>query len=417
MTIKTQILSVLLCKLVLTIAFASSTVFAGAGHHGAVHKEEEFERGPHHGRMLRQDHFALELTLFEQGIPPEFRVYASKDGHQIRPHQVELAIELIRLGGVVDRINFRPENDYLRGDMTIYEPHSFVVKVAATFEGKRYSWSYENFEGRTHISDEMAKANGVKTEFVGPQQLTQSTKVYGKLTVPPNAVRHIRARFVGVVKQLNVAFGQQVKKGQLLMRIESNESLQSYDVRSPIDGVITMQEVGVGELAAEQTLLTITDTTVLVAELEVFALDQQKIKLGAKVELTPVLGSGELVYHSEIKDSLHRVNHRQAKIFRALIDNQDQQLKVGQFVTAQVATGGFEVPMAVKATGLQSFRDFTVVYAKVGEDYEVRMLSLGRRAGEWVEVLSGIDVGTEYVSENSYIIKADIDKSGASHDH
>jgi cobalt-zinc-cadmium efflux system membrane fusion protein len=57
------------------------------------------------------------------------------------------------------------------------------------------------------------------------------------------------------------------------------------------------------------------------------------------------------------------------------------------------------------------------VYAKVGEEYEVRMLELGREAGEWIEVLGGIDLGTVYVTDNSYIIKADIEKSGASHDH
>jgi cobalt-zinc-cadmium efflux system membrane fusion protein len=57
------------------------------------------------------------------------------------------------------------------------------------------------------------------------------------------------------------------------------------------------------------------------------------------------------------------------------------------------------------------------VYAKVGEEYEVRMLTLGREAGEWIEVLGGIDLDTEYVTKNSYIIKADIEKAGAGHDH
>jgi len=32
-------------------------------------------------------------------------------------------------------------------------------------------------------------------------------------------------------------------------------------------------------------------------------------------------------------------------------------------------------------------------------------------------VLGGIVEGTEYVAKNSYIIKADINKSAASHDH
>ncbi len=35
----------------------------------------------------------------------------------------------------------------------------------------------------------------------------------------------------------------------------------------------------------------------------------------------------------------------------------------------------------------------------------------------WEEVLGGLDAGTRYVTTNSYLVKADIEKSGASHDH
>ena len=45
------------------------------------------------------------------------------------------------------------------------------------------------------------------------------------------------------------------------------------------------------------------------------------------------------------------------------------------------------------------------------------MLELGQEGPEWTEVLGGIEAGTVYASENSYVIKADIEKSGASHDH
>jgi len=71
--------------------------------------------------------------------------------------------------------------------------------------------------------------------------------------------------------------------------------------------------------------------------------------------------------------------------------------------------------LAVKRTGLQAFRDFTVVYAQIGEEYEVRMLDLGLQAGEWAEVLGGLEPGTRYVSGNSYVIKADIEPLSNSH--
>ena len=87
------------------------------------------------------------------------------------------------------------------------------------------------------------------------------------------------------------------------------------------------------------------------------------------------------------------------------------------FVTAAAEVARRDVPLAVKTAGLQPFRDFTVVFEKVENTYEVRMLELGERQGEWAEVLGGIEPGARYVTENSYLIKADIEKSGASHDH
>jgi cobalt-zinc-cadmium efflux system membrane fusion protein len=107
----------------------------------------------------------------------------------------------------------------------------------------------------------------------------------------------------------------------------------------------------------------------------------------------------------------------QACTVRVAIDNENNTLSAGQFITGDIEVARYAVPLAVKRIGLQAFRDFTVVYAKVGNEYEVRMLELGREAGEWVEVLGGLNPGTKYVTGNSFIIKADIEKSGASHDH
>jgi cobalt-zinc-cadmium efflux system membrane fusion protein len=92
-------------------------------------------------------------------------------------------------------------------------------------------------------------------------------------------------------------------------------------------------------------------------------------------------------------------------------------LRPGQFVRGRITLAEHAVPLAVRLAALQRFRDFQVIFARIGDTYEVRMLELGRRDSEWVEVLGGLAPGTEYVTANSYLIKADIEKSGASHDH
>lgn len=376
---------------------------------------EEVEKGPHNGRMLKKDNFAIELSIFETGVPPEFRVWVTHNDQPVSPENVDLTIKLTRLGDVVDNINFAVENDYLRGDMAIYEPHSFLVTVVAKYQGKQYRWEYENFEGRTLIADEVAKVMGIKTEVAGPVTLHQAIKVYGRLQWPSGAERKIQARFNGEIKDSHIELGQSVKKGQKLFTIESNESLRSYAVRSPIDGIVTQYLVNSGEQASGQTLAVITDTQLINAELAIFPSDWKKLKPNAPV--TVFVDGWEEPVTAILPKSLPVIRADQAKIYRVTLNNSNGQLSAGAFVTAEVEVDTIKVPLAVKHTGLQAFRDFTVVYAKIGEQYEVRMLDLGRSDKDWIEVLGGLPEGTEYVTENSFIIKADIEKSGASHDH
>lgn len=375
----------------------------------------EPEKGPHSGRMLRDGDFALELAIFETGVPPEFRVWFSDDGKAVSPEQVALNVKLTRLGGVVDDINFRPEGGYLRGDTVIYEPHSFLVTAQADYKGKAYRWEYDNFEGRTLIEQDVANAMKIETEAAGAATLHKTIEVFGTLILPADAKRQIKARFDGEIRQMHVKLGDLVEKGDPLVSIESNESLKVYQIKAPMTGVVSEQHAATGEQASGGTLLEITNTNTLLAELAVYPMDLGQIKIGLPVTLS-VIGLSQPVT-SKIASARTQAREDQAKLFRASIDNSDGRLSEGLFVSGLIEVDSIAVPLAVKRSGLQSFRDFTVVYAKFDNQYEVRMLELGREAGEWVEVLGGLSPGTRYVSKNSYIIKADIEKSGASHDH
>ena len=47
--------------------------------------EEEAARGPHGGRLLTQDDFSLEVTIYETGLPPEFRIYVYHHNQPVDP--------------------------------------------------------------------------------------------------------------------------------------------------------------------------------------------------------------------------------------------------------------------------------------------------------------------------------------------
>ncbi len=387
---------------------------ASMGHHGGAAQAEP-PNGPHGGRMLLDGDFALELTIFEAGVPPEFRVWVTNSGAAVPPGDVKLYITLTRLGDVKDEIDFVQQDDFLRGDTVIYEPHSFVVSINAIYQDKNYRWAYDNFEGRTEISAEMVEVFDIETELAGPGTIEEIIKAYGRIVPNSETVRTVSARFDGVIDLVTVSAGDKVKKGQMLASVESNESLRNYTIVAPIDGVVTERAANPGEQTNGRRLFTIMDTSSVWVELAIFPADRGRVLPGASVTIRSPGGVAERKGVVSVLNSVAESN--QSILARVVLDNTDGSFAPGTYVTGEIQIAQHAVPLAVKRDGLQSFRDFTVVYAQVGDEFEVRMLELGRQDAERVEVLEGLEPGTRYVTTHSYVIKADIEKSGASHDH
>jgi len=407
--------------LVISLAGALMTACGSDERHNDSHDshgaeaEVEVIKGPHGGRLLTSGDFILELSIFETGVPPEFRAWASLDEELLKPDDVELNITLARLGGKVDKIKFTTQGDAMRGDSVIYEPHSFVVTINAEHQSIKHSWQYDNFEGRTKIETAVAKALEIETSVAGPIVLQETVSVFGQVVPNAERVSHVAARFSGVIRSAAVSIGDTVKKGQKLATVEGNESLNLYVIKAPIGGIITQRHANAGEQTANRPLFTITDTSTVWVELSIFPEDRQRVKPGARVRFE-VANSDQLV-EGNIATINVIAQSNQSVTARVVLDNKDGQLIPGSYIKARVKVAEHSVALAVKRTALQAFRDFTVVYAQIEEEYEVRMLELGRQDSKWVEVLGGLEPGTKYVSENSYVIKADIEKSGASHDH
>jgi cobalt-zinc-cadmium efflux system membrane fusion protein len=395
---------------------SSATQTEAAGHsdeHGA--EESEPEKGPHGGRMLEDGAFALEVTIFETGVDPQYRVYPTMDGKPVDPSAVDLIVTLSRLGGKTDTFQFTPEAEYLKGDGVVTEPHSFDVAVKASHAGKAHTWSYESYEGRTTIADAVATEAGVAIEPAGPALIRERIELSGTVQLTPSATADVRAVYPGRVLRVTKTVGDTVRKGDSLAEVENSSSLQTYSVRAPISGTVLERRTNAGDVAASEPLFAIGDIGAAQAELHVFPKDAGRIKPGQSVSVQ--LAGGDLAVVGKIDSFLPLAEAGTQSLIARVILPRDAGFAPGMRVTAAVDASETQVPLAVRESGLQRFRDFTVVFAKYGETYEVRMLELGRSDGEFVEVLGGIDPGENYVAENSFLIKADIDKSGASHDH
>ena len=390
---------------------------APADEHGEEAGAEEFERGPHRGRMLREGDFALEITIFEDGVEPEFRVFPYLKDKPIAPGETNVTMELARLDGQVDKFSFTPVGDYLLGGGVVHEPHSFDVKVSAAYAGATHQWSYASYEGRTTFEREQADAAAVKVEAAGPAEIAETISMSGRVELQPQGRGEVRAWYPGRIVTMTKSIGERVRKGETIASVTSAESLQTYSIPAPISGVIMERNANVGDVAGATAIYVIADVTKLHAEFFVYPRDAERLRAGQAITVRSL--SGETSATLTIETVLPTADMlTQTVIAHVELPNADGATwRPGQAVEGEAVVGAHAATLAVRTPALQRFRDFTVVFARVEDTYEVRMLELGRRSPEWTEVLGGLKPGEVYVSENAYLIRADIEKSGASHDH
>ena len=463
----------------------------------AEHEDDEVPRGPHGGRLLTGDSLRLEVTIYETGVPPQFRVFpATASGEVIPPREVTLAATLARLGGQIDRIAFVPESDFLRGTSTVEEPHSFDVTFVATYQGRSETFTYQQVEGRTEIADAVLASSGIEVGTAGPGQIAPTLELPGEVIVPPSRHVEVTPRLSGVLSDLRVQLGQAVRRGDVVALVTSREladagtayvaatrraefaavtrdreedlfqrritaeqdlrlarqaldvalteqrlarqqllalgvdakaiealvapdaaALSALPVRAPVSGTVTEQFAAEGEVVgADRPLLTITDTSEVWINVQVHARDLTLVRPGRAVAVqavgTTLTASGRIAHLSPVVGDETRT-----ATARIVLANPAGQWHPGLFATVTVTLPASTVPVAVPVEALQTFRDWTVVFVRYGTTFEARPVTLGRTDGTRVEVVAGLRAGERYAVKNAFAVKADVLKSGASHDH
>lgn len=413
----TQMINTLFKPFFITLLLLLSAGTYAANDHdnetSKEHEQVELAKGPHKGRLLVKEKFVVELAIFEQGVPPEYRAWASLDGKPISPKEWQLSVELTRLGGKVDKFHFAAQDDFLRGQSEVEEPHSFDVSVTATYKNQQHHWTFPSYEGRVQLSNALATQAGLTTAIAGAGKLEQHLKLYGQISAAADQVRKIKARFPGVVRSVNARVGTQVSAGQTLATVEANESLRSYNITSPITGVVVERTANEGEVTDEQALFVVADYRQLNVVVPIFSQDASRVKVGQKLHIK----TNEQESITQIDALTPAADGSPTLTARASIDNTNNRWTAGSWVDASITFAEVPVNLMIDNRALQRFRDWQVVFIQVDDNYEIRPLELGKTDGQFTEVLRGLNAGDRYVVNNSYLLKADLEKSGAAHDH
>ncbi|HHT9121234.1 MAG TPA: efflux RND transporter periplasmic adaptor subunit [Candidatus Wunengus sp. YC63] len=269
---------------------------------------------------------------------------------------------------------------------------------------------------QTMIEPSFARDMKIKVEAAGPGIVHQTINLAGKITLNKNRVAQVRARFPGIVRDVKSSIGDKVQKGQTLAVVESNDSLQTYPVKSPLDGIILGRNTNVGDTAGNDPIFVVADLTQLWAEFFIFSRDVSAVKPGQVIIIKSL--NDDTTSETRLTTLLPTTeSSSQTVVARVDIDNIDDKWRAGMTVRGEIILHEQEVPVAVRTSAIQLQEGNQVVYVRKDNIYTMRKVETGQSNRDWTEILSGLQPGETYVSENSFIIKADIAKSTSEHSH
>ena len=197
-----------------------------------------------------------------------------------------------------------------------------------------------------------------------------------------------------------------------------------YALVAPFTGTIIEKHISVGEVLSEETrAFTIADLSTIWVNVTVYAKDLPKIAVGQAAEVRAEgiaePAQGNIVYLGQIVGEQTR-----SATARVVLKDPGPAWRPGLFATADVTIDRSKVEVAVADDAVQTLDAQQVVFVQEQSWFEARPVKLGRRgratgAGErrQVEVIEGVKAGERYVARNSFILKADLGKSEAAHEH
>jgi cobalt-zinc-cadmium efflux system membrane fusion protein len=266
------------------------------------------------------------------------------------------------------------------------------------------------------LTDAKVAAAGIELLTAGPGVLRDGLLLNGILQPNQEALVQVTPRFPGIVRDISKRIGDPVNKGDLLAKVESNQSLTSYELRAPIAGTIIDRQASLGEYASEQKpVFVIADLSTVWVDFSVYRRDLKRVRVGDTVLIEVEDGGpaieAKISYVAPVGSS-----DTQSALARSIVSNAESRLLPGLFVTGRVLLTAKPVDIAVSSSALQTWENRTVVFVRVGQKFEARDVEIGDRDPQQVEITFGLLEGDVYAAKNSFVVKAEMAKGSIADD-
>lgn len=260
---------------------------------------------------------------------------------------------------------------------------------------------------RSKLDQARARLSAAESTERRQQQLsTEGIGARRELIEAEAQVSELRAEVEGLRRQLSV-FGSG-RAGELALT-------------SPIDGMVVSLHGTLGETASTDTpMFIITDPTKVWVRGNVPELELSRVQTGSaavvRLHAFPELAmTGTITYVAPALDEQTR-----SLPVRVSLQAPDARLRSGLFGSIELVGGGVdERVLVVPVDAVATLEGQTVVFVPADEpnSFRPQPVALGRRAGGFIEVRSGLDEGAQLAISGAFTLKSTLSSSELSEGH
>jgi cobalt-zinc-cadmium efflux system membrane fusion protein len=259
------------------------------------------------------------------------------------------------------------------------------------------------------LSPDAVSLAGIETETATRGTIATVVELPGEVGFDENKLAHIAPRFPGIAQKANYSIGEYAEAGSVMAIVESNESMNPFQISAPISGWVIDKHITPGEfVSGENSIFVLADLTTVWINLAVYPKDIDRVKEGQTVHLKAIGSSlttdGTIDYIAPLVDLRTR-----SATARITLPNRENRWRPGTFVQGTIVTPGERETLIVNKAAVQYLDEETVVFvADQPNTFRPVDVTTGDSDTEYIQILDGLTENTRYVSAGAFELKAKI---------
>lgn len=218
-------------------------------------------------------------------------------------------------------------------------------------------------------------------------------------------VKELEATFAGQIEQLTVQASDSSLKLAQVQLTQAQEALDNAVVTAPVDGIVSLVNVTVGNMASNaQAAMNLTNTKNLYSSLSVAENLVNRLTPGKAVKVT-VASVSEGSFVGKI-DSISPASDSRTQLYpiRISLENPSGLIKPGMFAKFELTTEEKADVMAINSEAVVLKNEKTIVYVVEGDKAVAKEVVTGLDTGVDIEILKGLNLNDQVIIKGQTLV-------------